>query len=67
MGKDEADAEDEEELTAVMKRLQDAKPPPAVLKVPMLHCTCAYAAPVAHGLSGCAKTVALRPCWQQAF
>ncbi len=39
-GKDEADVDDEEELTAVMKRLQDAKPPPAVLKVPALHvCT----------------------------
>ena len=35
-GRDDAEADDAEELKAVMKRLQDAKPPPDVLKVP--HC-----------------------------
>ena len=36
-GKDDADGDaDREELTAVMKRLRDAKPPQDVLKVPAI-------------------------------
>ncbi len=36
-GNNDAEGEDAEELKAVMKRLQDAKPPPDVLKVSIRH------------------------------
>lgn len=36
-GSNDAEGDDAEELKAVMKRLQDAKPPPDVLKVSICH------------------------------